>query len=226
MPTILFGTEPSPVRVGAGEFHCPECLARRPYQRTRVLRRLRVLGIAFPAGVLGEYIECRGCLATFRPEVLAYEAGQRTPAAVVEYQRAMRRILALMVAADGKVRDREIATVRRIFEAVTGKTLTSAEVLEEVHDAGRAPASAARYLARVIGFLNEYGKEQILRAAALVSRSDGELHVREADLVRRLGGVLKIPARRIERILTGTEVRWTGRTGEMEEAPSSDGSPS
>ncbi len=225
MPTIFFGTEASPIRVGTGEFECPECMARRPYQRTRVLRRLRVLGVAFPAGVLGEYIECGGCLATFRPEVLAYDAGARTPEAVAEYQRAMRRILALMVAADGKVREREIATVRRIFEAVTGKTLTAADVRAEVEEAGRAPTSAARSLARVIGYLNEYGKEQILRAAALVSRSDGELHAREADLVRRLGAVLKVAPRRIERILGGTEVGW--RPGRTEEpAPSSHGSSS
>ncbi len=225
MPTIFFGTEPTPHRVGTGEFQCPECMARRSYQRTRVLRHLRVLGVAFPAGILGEYIECRGCLATFRPEVLAYDAGARTPEAVVEYQRAMRRILALMVAADGKVRDREIATVRRIFEAVTGKALTAAEVRAEVDEAGRAPTSAARFLARVIGYLNDYGKEQILRAAALVSLSDGELHVREADLVRRLGAVLKVAPRRIERILGGTEVGWTpGRL--QEPAPSSHGSSS
>ncbi len=225
MPTIFFGTEPSPTRVGAGEFECPECMARRPYQRTRVLRRLRVLGLAFPAGVYGEYIECQGCLATFRPEVLAYDAGARTPEAVAEYQRAMRRILALMVAADGKVRDREITTVRRIFEAVTGKALTAAEVRAEVEEAGRAPTTAARFLARVIGVLNEYGKEQILRAATLVSRCDGELHAREADLVRRLGGVLKVAPRRIERILGGTEVGWLPGRSE-EPAPSSNGSSS
>ena len=44
MPTILFGAEPSPTRIGSGEFQCPECMARRAYQRTRVLRRVRVLG--------------------------------------------------------------------------------------------------------------------------------------------------------------------------------------
>ena len=212
MPTILFGTESNPVRVGAGEFQCPECLARRAYQRTRVLRRLHVLGTSLPAGQYGEYVECQGCLATFRPEVLAYDAGAHTPAAVAEYQRAMRRILALMVAADGKVREPEIRAVQRIFEAVTGKTMSAPEVLEEVHDAGRTPTTAARFLARVVGYLNEYGKEQILRAAALVSRSDGELHTHEADVVRRLGGVLKLPERRIERILGGTEVGWTGQT--------------
>lgn len=218
MPTLLFGTELSPVRVGSGEFFCPECMARRTFLRTRVARKLRVLGASLPAGICGEYVECQGCLATFRPEVLAYEAGARTPGAVAEYQRALRRILALMVAADGRVRDREIVAVERIFEAVTGKTLTAVEVRAEVQEVGRAPTTAARFLARVVGYLNEYGKEQILRGAALVSRCDGELHEREAEVVRRLGGVLKLAPRRIERILAGTEVGWTQRAG-----PSTDG---
>jgi len=209
---MLF-TEPTPVRVGQGEFDCPECMARRPYHRTRVARRLHVLGAVLPAGIYGEYVECQVCLATFRPEVLAYDAGERTPAAIAEYQRAMRRILAVMVAADGRIRDPEVEVVRRIFRAVTGKLLTRDEVLEEVADAGRNPMSAARFLARVMGYLNDYGKEQILRAAALVSRCDGELHAREAEMVRRLGGVMRLPGRRVERILGLGERAWAEASG-------------
>lgn len=210
MPSILFGAEPSALRVGQGEFHCPECMGRRVYHRTRVRRRFHFLGALIPAGSYGEYVECQSCMATFRPEVLAYDAGERTPAAVAEYQRAMRRILALMVAADGRIREPEVATVCRIFQAVSGKSLTAEEVLAEIQDTGRNPMGAARYLARVMGYLNDYGKEQILRAAVLVSRSDGELHAREANVVRRLGGVLRLPARRVERILGTGEVVWSG----------------
>jgi uncharacterized tellurite resistance protein B-like protein len=201
MPAILFGAEPTPVRVEAGEFDCPECLQRRPYQRTLVRRSVRFLGAAFPAGRYGEYIECRVCLSTFRPEVLAYDAGDRTPAVAAEYQAALLRILALLVAADGKVRDEELRTVQRIFEGVTGKRLSREEVRAEVEVAGREPTTAARFLARVMGYLNEYGKEQILRGAALVSCCDGELHDREAEVVRRFGSVLRLPAERVAALL-------------------------
>ncbi len=203
MPTILFGAEPNPVRVGDGEFHCPECMTTRPYRRTRVARRLRLFGVPLPLGRYGEYVECGHCLSTFRPEVLAYAAGARTPYAVAEYQRAMRRILALMVAADGIVREQEIATMGRIFEAVAGKRLSREEVLAEVTDTAREPTTAARFLARVAGYLNEYGKEQVLRAAALVSICDGHLDERERNVVRRLGGVLRCPPACVDRILAG-----------------------
>ena len=63
------------------------------------------------------------------------------------------------------------------------------------------PTTAARYLARVAGYLNEYGKEQVLRAAALVSLCDGHLDAREQNVVRRLGGVLKLEGGRVDAIL-------------------------
>ncbi len=209
MPSILFGAASSPERVGRGEFDCPECLARRRYRRTRVARRLRLLGAVLPAGSYGEHVECEGCHSTFRLEVLAYDAGGQTPLAMGEYQRALRRILSLMVAADGVVREPEIRTVQEIFEAVTGKVLSRDDVLAEVRDAAQAPMSAARFLARVLGYLNENGKEQILRGAALVSRSDGELHAREAEVVQCFGGVLHVARERVERILEEAGDGWT-----------------
>lgn len=215
MPTILFGAEPSPVRIGEGEFDCPECQERHRYHRTRVTRRLRLLGALLPGGTYGEYVECEGCLATFRPEVLAYDAGHRTPETRAEYQVALKRILALMVAADGVIRDPELKTVQGIFHAVTGRWLTRNEVIAEVHDAGRAPMTAARYLARVVGYLNSYGKEQILRGASLVSRCDGDLDRREAEVVRRLGGVMHVPEDVVVGILAGAEDGWKEPTGSM-----------
>ncbi|HET9983216.1 MAG TPA: TerB family tellurite resistance protein [Longimicrobiales bacterium] len=203
MPSLLFESEPTPIRRERGEFDCPQCIARRAYQRTEVRRHVRVLGARIPAGRYGEYVECQTCLGTFRPEVLAYDAGERTPVVMAEYQRAIRRILALMVAADGVVRPLEIGVAREIFEAVSGLPLSERDVRDEVEEVRRAPTTVARFLARVVGYVNDYGKEQILRACALVSRADGEVHEREAEMVRRLGGVLRAPRERVEGILGG-----------------------
>ncbi len=207
MPAILFGADASPASVGHGEFYCPECMARRTYRRTRVGRRLWLFGAALPAGRYGEYVECDECRSTFRPEVLAYDAAERTPSAIGEYQRAMLRILALMVAADGLIREQEIVAVQQIFQGVAGKALSAEAVVTEVQDARSSPTTAARFLARVVGYLNDYGKEQVIRAAALVSCSDGELHEHEAAVVRRLGGVLRLSADQVEDILEETRCR-------------------
>jgi uncharacterized tellurite resistance protein B-like protein len=203
MPSILFGSEPDPIRTGRGEFYCPHCGDRRSYQRTQVRRTLHLLGIKFSSGMIGEYVECDDCLSTFRPEVLAYDAGPNSQAITAEYQRAMKRILALMVAADGVVREPELEVVREIFDSVCGVQLTADDVLEEVEQVRQEPTTAARYLARINGNLNDYGREQILRAAALVSHSDGSLHEREAKMVRHLGAVMRVDPERVADILRG-----------------------
>lgn len=201
MPSLLFASDPWPAHVGSGEFFCPRCMERRAFRRTEVRRRIRILGAPLPGARLGEYVECQGCHATFRPEVLAYDAGEHTGEVIPEYQRAIKRLLALMVAADGRIREPEIGTVREIFEAVCGERLSRAQVVAEVEESRREPTTAARYLARVVGYVNDHGKEQILRAAAMVSRCDGELHEKEAALVRRLARVMAVPADRVERLL-------------------------
>lgn len=200
MPSLLFGA--SPTRVERGEFTCPECRENRTYDRVVVRRTMRIIARwTVPLGRLGEYIECGACDLTWRPEVLAYDAGDSTATIMAEYQRVMKRLLALMVVTDGVIAEAEIATVQRIFEAISGRALGRSDVLQEVQEVVRTPATAARYLASVLGYLNEYGKEQVLRAAAMVSRADGTVHARERELVVRLGGVMRTEPVRIGRVL-------------------------
>jgi tellurite resistance protein len=200
MPTLLFGTRPE--RVERGEFTCPDCGPFKAYERVVVRRSIRVTGwLVLPMHRLGEYIECGGCRSTYRPEVLAYDAGGNTLEIMAEYQRVMRRLLALMMVTDGEIAEPEIDTIRTIFEAVSGKTLARGAVLEEAGEVTRRPATAARYLASVVGYLNEYGKEQVLRAAAMVSRADGRVHERERELVVRLGAVLGVEPDCVGRVL-------------------------
>lgn len=202
MPSLLFGSALRSERIGGGRFYCPECGVVRTYTRTRVRRSVSVLGQPLLSmGTAGEHIECAECLATFRPEILAYEAGDATPEVMAEYQRALRRVLALIVAADGVIREPEIDGVREVFEAVTGRRLTPDEVLAEVDELRRSPKSVARYLAAIVGYLNEHGKEQVLRGAALISRVDGSVHESERRMLRRVGGVMGLEPTRTEAIL-------------------------
>lgn len=200
MPSLLFGSVPE--RVERGEFFCPECHTDRPYHRV-VVRRALTLGRwrLLWWGRWGEYIECFECLATYRPEVLAYDAGDETAEVMAEYQQAVRRVLALMVATDGVIEDAEIQTVRTIFEAVSGGRLSRSDVLREVDEVTRTPTTVARYLSRVVGYLNDYGKEQVLRAARMVSRADGVVVASELHMMRRLGGVLHLSQKRVEALL-------------------------
>jgi tellurite resistance protein len=200
MPSLLFpAAEPRPTEHGT--FRCPSCRGPHPYTRVVVGRVLRVFAIRLPAGTYGEYIECGTCLATYRPAALAFHGDDDGTRVSAEYERALLRVLALLVISDGHIDPVEIATVQRVFAAVTGTHLPADRVVGEAKDVAEHPTSAARHLSHVVGFLNDRGKEQVLRGAALVTGADGRVHEAEAELVRRLGAVMQLDPERVESVL-------------------------
>jgi uncharacterized tellurite resistance protein B-like protein len=201
MPRLLFPTGAALRCVETGTFSCPMCCAAREYGRVEVAREVRLFAIRVSLGIYGEYVECASCQSTFRPEVLAYDGGEGSEAVRSEYQRALLRVLCLLVVTDGRVHDVELQTVQRVYEAVTGSRLGREQVRAEAAEVAAEPTTAASYLSRVVGCLNERGKEQILRGAAMVSGSDGQLHPSEAEMIRRLGAVMKTDPARIEAVL-------------------------
>lgn len=201
MPTLLFPTGPAPRPAERGTFRCPSCNGSHPYTRVVVGRVVRFFAIQLPAGTYGEYVECGTCLATFRPSALAFHDRSGESDVDAEYERALRRVLALLVISDGHIDDAEISTVQRVYSAVTGSQLSRAEVVREATEVAEHPTSAARYLGGVVGYLNDRGKEQVLRGAALVIGADGHVHDNEAEVVRRLGAVMQLGDDRIEFVL-------------------------
>ena len=201
MPTLLFPTGPAPRPTERGTFRCPACNGPHPYTRVVVGRVVRFFAIQLPAGTYGEYVECGTCLATFRPSALAFHDRHGESDIQAEYERALRRVLALLVVSDGHIDDAEITTVQRVYAAVTGSQLSRAEVVGEAKEVAEHPTSAARYLGEVVGYLNDRGKEQVLRGAALVIGADGHVHDSEAEVVRRLGAVMQLGDDRIEFVL-------------------------
>jgi len=207
VPSLLFRPDPHRERVTERTaFFCPECTEPRAYSRVVVQRTLVLFSLPLLRfGRYGEYVECVRCLATYRPEVLAYDAGDATHRIIAEYQVVMRRVLALIVVTDGRILEPEIQSVQRVFEAVSGHRLGRAEILQEAEAVTKQPITVARYLARVMGVLNEYGKEQILRATAMISSSDGVIHDAERMMVVRLAGVMRVPPERVGAVLAEFE---------------------
>ena len=57
----------------SGQFYCPRCATLRPYDLLRVSKYFTLYFIPlFPTSTLGEYVECKVCFTTFKPEVLTY----------------------------------------------------------------------------------------------------------------------------------------------------------
>jgi hypothetical protein len=68
---IIWGSKGKTKTIGSGTFYCPHCQARRNYEHIKVGKYFTLYFIPlFETKNLGEYIECKSCMMTFKKEVL------------------------------------------------------------------------------------------------------------------------------------------------------------
>ncbi len=68
---IIWGSKGRTKTIGTGTFFCPNCRATRQFKHEKVGKYFTLYFIPLlKTEDLGEYIECQGCLMTFKPEVL------------------------------------------------------------------------------------------------------------------------------------------------------------
>ena len=190
---IIFGTRGVTYSTGRGEFHCPGCDARRPYEHKRVRRFFTLYFIPIiPLDVLGEYVECQHCRDTYKPNVLSYDPTSGKKLFEAEFHAAVKRVMVLMMMADGKVDAEEIETIRQVFGKLSKREVTQAEVDAEVNAARSEGHGLRQYLASVSGNLNDAGKELVVQAAFFVAAADGKVTDEETALLAELASALEM----------------------------------
>src|SRR5512138_1598119 len=106
---IIFGTRGVTYGSEGGQFFCPSCGEKQSYLHKRVRRFFTLYFIPLiPLDLLGEYIECQSCTSTYKTTILDYNPEKAAAAEEAEFQKAMRRVLVLMMLADGVVEQSEI----------------------------------------------------------------------------------------------------------------------
>jgi len=109
-----------------------------------------------------------------------------------EYKQAIRLVMVLMMTTDGLFRPSEVAAIRGAYHRLTGISLTEEQIRGEAQEFWKQDKLVLKYLGNVGAYLNESGKEQVLRAAIFVARSDDQLAKSEMKLVNDIGGALKM----------------------------------
>jgi tellurite resistance protein len=190
---IIFGTRGITYSAGKGEFHCPGCDALRPYDKKRVRRFFTLYFIPIiPLDVLGEYVECQHCKDTYKTDVLGYDpaAGKRQFEA--SFHSAVKRVMVLMMMADGKIDTEEVETIRQVFGKLSNREVSQEEVDAEVATAKSEGHGLRQYLANVSGNLNDTGKELVVKAAFFVAAADGKITDEESSLLSELASALEM----------------------------------
>lgn len=205
---IIWGTRTMNSNSGEGMFFCPRCNMKKSYVHYQVNRWFTLYFIPLiPLGSVGEFVECKGCAATWAPEVLRLapprevrDLHEHEAAGGGELERVLRRLMAMMVVADGKVDPREVDAMRTIFEEVTGEPLSEAQVKSEIR-ATDGDGDVVRYMKRAGLAMNLEGKRGAMRCALAVAKADGVVAPEERKLLLELAKALDLTGSQTEDIL-------------------------
>jgi tellurite resistance protein len=189
---IIFGTRGVTYNHAEGRFYCPRCSAEQGYHHKRVRRFFTLYFIPIiPLDLVSEYAECDTCKSTWDLKVLAYNPAAEKKAFEAEFERAVKRVMVMMMLADGNVEAAEVERIRQVYENLAKVQLTEADVHAEADKARAEKQSLDQFLQGVASKLNDSGKELVIRAAMLVAAADGNLAEAElkllAEIARALG---------------------------------------
>lgn len=197
-----FGTRGLTYTKGRGDFHCPRCKRWRPYLRRRVRSYLTLVRLpVLPLDTLGEFVECVYCAATYLSEVAGLGELATDRKTEAEFQRAIRRVMVLMMMADGELADSERAAIQRIHRQVIGVELSDEDLQAELEQARQENQDVNAYLGDLRAKLNRSGKELVLSAAYHVAAADGVLRDQELVLLLKLADALELPVGRFNDLM-------------------------
>lgn len=182
-----------------GEFLCPNCDARRPYERKVHQIKLDILFWPIvPWGPKTIRIHCLECRTSFDETQLRGDLpGPRHAAAL---RHALRRAALDFMRAGGRD-PAERHALQAAWLEVTGEPLADAAIDEEIARAAGDPRPVAESLASAAPHLREGAKEGILRAAISAAIAGGPLTDDDRTRLRALGAALEMSAAHVRGVL-------------------------
>jgi uncharacterized tellurite resistance protein B-like protein len=108
----------------------------------------------------------------------------------------MVRSMMAMASADGRLDDREVTTISRAYEAITGLPLPAARVREMATTMANRDTSIYDELGRIEGRMSPATKAMIMKASYLVLIADSDAAEAEQNRIADIAQALKLPYER------------------------------
>jgi tellurite resistance protein len=124
--------------------------------------------------------------------VLEHEPGTARAAAEAEFHAVMRFVLLQIAIADGEVTDDELVAIRQICHDIAGKDLPEGTLEAELVQIRRGTIDFEARLGQCAGYLNEHGKELVVRAALQVAAADGHVDTEELEQIAAIAKALQM----------------------------------
>lgn len=105
-----------------------------------------------------------------------------------EKQKAIKKLLILMILADGKVENSEISAFHKIYKEKTG--LVVDDIYKEIEEVKIENKSARQYLKEISHLLNDEGKREIIKSGMMIAAADGHIDPTELNMISSFGKAL------------------------------------
>ncbi|MEM7474886.1 MAG: TerB family tellurite resistance protein [Planctomycetota bacterium] len=197
----------------SGMFQCPTCGGSQNFRlkSTRPFLTLYFIPVV-PIGGLEEYVECRNCREAFEPVVLTNHllpadtpAGVETPNQNEQaFEKDLLSIIALMMVEDGHVTENEITIARRVFENMTGQTLSREQLGASCSQVQLHRLSIESFLATATQRRSHEEKLLMLQAIFGVASADGQVSEGRMQSLIRSQRLLEIDEQEFETAIAAT----------------------
>lgn len=199
---LIAGTKGVTSTVARGKFYCLNCSEKTKYLHKQVHQTATAFFISVAKlKLLGEYIECQKCQCTFELGVLDYDPEEEQREFYAEYHRSIKRVLTMMMLADGKIDKKELEFIKHTYSNIIGKKYSDDEINREIQECINNPESLNEYLSAVGHKLSESGKEMIIKVAYWVSLADGEYAKSEQRLLKQISKALDVSSAHLNGII-------------------------
>jgi tellurite resistance protein len=191
---LIWGSKGRTSTVESGEFYCPDCSDYKPYKHQKVKRWFTFYFIpVFPLSDLGEYIECDDCKSTYKNNVLDFDPKKQQQEFQAMFAIATRDIMLKIALADGILEDQELDQTIKSFGAITNREISNQQLIEALEVLKADDINIKKYALSIAPYLNDVGKEMVLRGAIAVSKSDGNIQNEEIVMLHSLALALDLP---------------------------------
>ncbi len=112
---------------------------------------------------------------------------------------AIKKILIMMILADGKVENSEIQMFHKVYKESTGEYVV--DIYKEINEVQSENKQPYHYLKEIVNVLNDEGKEAIIKASMMIAASDGDIDISEINMVENFGKALEMKTARVNEII-------------------------
>lgn len=178
---IIFGFRGRTKRLDQGHFHCPSEGGDREYALMQARRWFTLFFIPLiPLNVLGEFVECQSCAASYDPRVLEMPTTAQVEDRLTT---SLRHVVVAMLRADDVVEDAERTAALEVMQRFARRQYGPQDLDEDL--ATLEVAGLDDELAHLGGMLAPQGQEAVVRACLTLAAADGHVDEREFAVVQQ-----------------------------------------